>query len=123
TQLHPGASPLDFTAPNLQYFMDSPVEFGQIAMREFTSGGSRLRIALHHTGAARELDAFARDVEKIVREEGAIYAEYPAYEPGHYTFLADYLPWADGDGMEHRNSTVMSSRASLARAARRVLGT
>src|SRR5262245_47341683 len=36
TQLHPGASPLEFTAPNLQYFMDSPVEFGQIAIREFT---------------------------------------------------------------------------------------
>src|SRR5262245_53314810 len=36
TQLHPGASPLEFTAPNFQYFMDSPVEFGQIAIREFT---------------------------------------------------------------------------------------
>src|SRR5512143_3434144 len=30
TQLHPGASLFEFTAPNLQYFMDSPVEYGQI---------------------------------------------------------------------------------------------
>ena len=31
-----------FTAPNLQYLMDSPVEFGPIAMREFTVGRSAL---------------------------------------------------------------------------------
>ena len=35
------------------------------------------------------------------------------YEPGSYTFLADYLPYANGDGMEHRNSTVMTSSASI----------
>jgi predicted metalloprotease with PDZ domain len=109
TQLHPSGA-LQFTAPNLQYFMDSPVEFGDIAMREFTVNGSRFRVALHHRGTEAELDTYAKDVEKIVREEGAIYGEFPAYEPGHYTFLADYLPWADGDGMEHRNSTVMTGR-------------
>ena len=123
TQLHPGSTPLEFTAPNLQYFMDSPVEIGQIALREFTVGDRRFRIALHHTGTEAELDGYAKDVEKIVKEEGAIYGEYPRYEPGHYTFLADYLPWADGDGMEHRNSTVISQRASLARDGRRLLGT
>ena len=30
TQLHPGTSPLEFTAPNLQYLMDSPAEFGPV---------------------------------------------------------------------------------------------
>jgi predicted metalloprotease with PDZ domain len=123
TQLHAGASPLEFTAPNLQYFMDSPVEFGQIAMREFSVGGRRFRIALHHQGTDAEFDSFARDVERVVREEGAIYGEFPEYEPGYYTFLADYLPWADGDGMEHRNSTVISQRASLSREGRQLLGT
>jgi predicted metalloprotease with PDZ domain len=113
TQLHPSGA-LQFTAPNLQYFMDSPVEFGQIAMREFTVNGSRFRVALHHQGSDAELDSYAKDVETIVREEGAIYGEFPSYEPGHYTFLADYLPWADGDGMEHRNSTVMTGRPARA---------
>ena len=55
-----------------------------------------------------------KDVEKIVRQEGAIFGEYPDYEPGYYTFLADYLPYAGGDGMEHRNSTVMTSAATIA---------
>jgi predicted metalloprotease with PDZ domain len=115
TQLHPGASPLEFTAPNLQYLMDSPVEFGTPATREFTVGASRFRFALHHTGTDAELDGLTRDVEKIVREEGAIYGEYPAFDSGSYTFIADYLPWANGDGMEHRNSTVITSRGSIAR--------
>jgi predicted metalloprotease with PDZ domain len=54
-----------------------------------------------------------KDVERIVREEGAVYGEFPAYEPGYYTFLADYLPNAEEDGMEHRNSTVMTSSATI----------
>jgi predicted metalloprotease with PDZ domain len=113
TQLHPGAAPLEFTAPNLQYLMDSPVEFGPGAMRQFSLNGRVFRVALHHTGTDAELDRFVTDVEKIVRKEGDIFGEYPVYEPGSYTFLADYLPYASGDGMEHRNSTVMTSSRTL----------
>ena len=114
TQLHPGSSPLEFTAPNLQYLMDSPSEFGPVSIRQFTVDGHTFRFSLHHTGTAAEIDAYVKDVEKIVRQEGRIYGEYPDYEPGHYTFLADYLPYASGDGMEHRNSTVISSSGSIA---------
>jgi predicted metalloprotease with PDZ domain len=123
TQLHPAGSPLEFTAPNLQYLMDSPSEFGPVAMRQFTVGDRTFRFALHHTGTDAELDSYIKDVEKIVRQEGAIYGEYPAYEPGTYTFLADYLPYANGDGMEHRNSTVMTASASIANGRSRLLDT
>ena len=114
TQLHKGSSPLEFTAPNLQYLMDSPSEFGPVSLPQFTVNGSTFRFSAHHTGTVAELDGFVKDVEKIVRQEGAIYGEYPVYEPGYYTFLADYLPYADGDGMEHRNSTVISANGSIA---------
>jgi len=113
TQLHASSSPLEFTAPNLQYLMDSPVEFGPVSVRQFTAGGRTFRFSLHHTGTDAELDGYVKDVEKIVRQEGAIFGEYPQYEPGYYTFLADYVPWASGDGMEHRNSTVMTSSGSI----------
>jgi len=113
TQLHASSSPLEFTAPNLQYLMDSPAEFGPVSVRQFTAGGRTFRFSLHHTGIDAELDGYVKDVEKIVRQEGAIFGEYPQYEPGYYTFLADYLPWASGDGMEHRNSTVMTSSGSI----------
>jgi predicted metalloprotease with PDZ domain len=111
TQLH--GSALEFTAPNLQYLMDSPAEFGPETIREFTVGSRAFRFAAHHTGTDAELDAYVRSVAQIVRQEGAIYGEFPEYEPGTYTFLADYLPYADRDGMEHRNSTVMTVAGTI----------
>ena len=123
TQLHEGSSPLEFTAPNLQYLMDSPSEFGPVTIRQFAVGPRSFHFSVHHTGTDAELDGFVKDVEKIVRQEGAIFGEYPEYEPGSYTFLADYLPWASGDGMEHRNSTVMTAAGSIAAARSDLLDT
>ncbi len=34
----------------------------------------------------------------------------PAYDFGTYTFIADYMPQISGDGMEHRNSTIITNR-------------
>ena len=129
TQLFPTADPLVFTAPNLAYLMDSPIEFGEIAIRTFAVPGlgstppQAIRVAMHHQGTEAQLDAYVRNVEKIVRELQGVFGELPAFEPGHYTFLVDYLPWASGDGMEHRNSTVVTSSTSLATGMPRLLGT
>ncbi len=123
TQLHPGGSALEYTAPNLEYLMDSPVEFGAIALRQFVVSGHTFRFVLHHLGTDAQLDSFAKDVERVVRQEGEVFGEYPDYEPGRYTFIVDYLPWANGDGMEHRNSTVITSPASIADAGRQLLDT
>ncbi len=127
TQLFPGPDERTFTARNLQYLMDSPSEFSVFALRTFTvRDGSRaptFRLAVHHDGDEAELDAFARDVEKIVREERGVYREYPAYDAGTYTFIADYLPWANGDGMEHRNSTIVTFPGALRANRASILGT
>ena len=37
-----------------------------------------------------------------------IFGELPPFETGQYTFLLDYVAWAQDDGMEHRNSTSIS---------------
>ncbi|HXD17681.1 MAG TPA: PDZ domain-containing protein [Vicinamibacterales bacterium] len=117
TQLFPGADAQTFTAPNLQYLMDSPTELSAHALRTFTvRDGAReptFRLAIHHDGDDGELDSFARDVEKIVREERGVYGEFAPYDGGTYTFIADYLPWNNGDGMEHRNSTIVTSSSSI----------
>jgi predicted metalloprotease with PDZ domain len=123
TQLHPGTTAFELTAPNLQYLMDSPVELGPVSIRTFTVGPRTFRVAVHHLGSDRDLTEFVNDVEKIVRQEGAVFGEFPDYEPGHYTFLADYLPYSTGDGMEHRNSTVMTEAASIATGRRSLLET
>lgn len=131
TQLFATGTPLVFTAPNLAYLLDSPIEFGPVTWRRFpapgaSSAGSEapvIRIALHHTGSAADADRYAADVQRIVAETREVFGEYPPFETGSYTFLADYLPWANGDGMEHRNSTVLTSRNTIAAARQALLGT
>jgi predicted metalloprotease with PDZ domain len=118
TQLSPGTDALTFTAPNLQYLMDSPTEFGPFTMRSFTVPDDRrtpvFRLAVHHKGTEADVDNLVRDIEAIVREARHIFGEYPAFEGNTYTFIADYLPTAHGDGMEHRNSTILTSPSSIA---------
>ena len=139
TQLHPTQDPLTYTAGNLQYLMDSPVEFSDLTIKTFTvkmpaaastsasrdGNEARIRLALHHTGTDRQADELASDIAKLVREAGAVFGEFPTFDNGHYTFLADYLPYAAGDGMEHRNSTVVSSSGALSNATQReeIIGT
>jgi predicted metalloprotease with PDZ domain len=120
TQLYPTSDPLTFTAPNFHYLMDSPIEFSDHLVQSFAvpnpgapGAPPTFRIALHHDGTATEAAAFAKDVERIVRETAAVFGEFPRFENDTYTFLSDYLPWASGDGMEHRNSTVLSSPGAL----------
>ena len=117
TQLLPGADEFTFTAPNLQYLMDSPAEFSAFDLRSFTvTDGARpatFRVAVHHSGDGGELDAFARDVEKIVRQARTVFGEFAPYDGGTYTFIADYLPHANFDAMEHRNSTVLTADRTI----------
>ena len=120
TQLFPTADPWTFTAPNLQYLFDSPTELSAYALRAFTVKNPdghtfTIRTAVHSDAPRQDIDAYAAGVQKIVDEAMAVFGEFPPYETGTYTVLADYLPWNAGDGMEHRNSTVVTGR-SLANA-------
>ena len=118
TQLFPTSDPWTFTAPNLQYFMDSPTELSAQVIRSFSVRNpdgkeQRIRTALHHDAGDAEVNEYVAGTEKIVREQGAIFGEFPVFDGGVYTFLGDYVPWGGGDGMEHRNSTVVAARVSL----------
>ena len=118
TQLFPTSDAFTYTAPNLQYFMDSPTEVSNFGLRTFTvknpdGKAYDIRVAAHHDGTDAHLDALAKDVERVVLEQGAVFGEFPAFDTGNYTFLLDYTPHSDGDGMEHRNSTFTSSRLTI----------
>jgi predicted metalloprotease with PDZ domain len=129
TQLRPTADSTVFEAPHLQYFMDSPTEVGPVSVRTWTAthGGrtSTWRLAVHHLGSEAALDTFAEMTKRVVAEQVAMWGEPAGYDFGTYTFIADYLPWANGDGMEHRNSTIVTSSRSLAHPQQRLdnLGT
>ena len=128
TQLFPTADRWTFTAPNLQYLMDSPTELSAQSVRSFkvrNPDGKEFTIvtALHHDGTDADVNEYVAGTEKIVLEQGAVFGEFPEFDTGTYTFLGDYLPWGGGDGMEHRNSTVVAEGASIRGNARGVLGT
>jgi len=116
-----------FYAPNYYYFFDSPTIIGDIDFRSFTvdSDGKEytIEVAMDHEGTDKELDDYTDWVQKIVEEQKAVYGSLPDYDYGKYTFLCMYNPWVSGDGMEHRNSTVCTSKGSLAQNAKGVIGT
>lgn len=117
TQLVPTKEPNVFTAPNLQWFMDSPTEVGPVTTRSWNRnvGGrnSTWRIAIHHLGTDTEVDSLTSMLETIVDESIAMWGEPAAYDHGTYTFVIDYLPWAAGDAMEHRNSTIITGSRTI----------
>jgi predicted metalloprotease with PDZ domain len=136
TQLYPTSDPFTFTAPNLQYWTDSPTEFSDFVMSTFSVSNAdgrpaNFRLAVHpneghYAEAQADVDELAKMVQRLVVEQEQVFGEFPEYEPGTYTFLLDYSPSAVGDGMEHRNSTMIcSARLSLKtpEGRRRALGT
>lgn len=127
TQLAPTDDRFRFTAPDLAYFLDSPTEVSDFWERSWEVAGPEgpqmVRIALHHDGTEQEAEAYARATAAIVDAEAAVYGALPLFDHGSYTFLACYLPWVNGDGMEHRNSTVLTSTGSLASNMTGLLGT
>src|SRR5690606_27385298 len=72
-------------------------------------------LVLHDDAATDEqLDTYFEKVKKVVLEQMQVFGELPTFDYGEYTFLACYMPNATGDGMEHRNSTMIPSTRSLA---------
>jgi len=112
-----------YSADNLQYFMDSPTEISDHMVRSFEVDGQKINFALHHNGTAAEFDDYFEKVKKTILQQKAVFGELPTFDYGEYTFLGCYIPNATGDGMEHRNSTIVTSTRSLADGADRNIGT
>ncbi len=123
TQLPAASAAQTFWAPNLQYFMDSPTEISDHMVREWREAGQTYRLAIHHDGTAADADRYVEKAKRVVRQQIAVFGAPARYDFGTYTFIADYLPYITGDGMEHRNSTIITDRRSLAAANDAQLGT
>lgn len=117
TQLQPTDDPLTFAAPNYYYFMDSPVELSNHTTAEWQApadtSNQTIRLAVHHNGTQQQVDSYAEMTQKVVAEQVAIYGTPADFDYDTYTFIADYLPYVHGDGMEHRNSTILTSQRPL----------
>ncbi|WP_108868979.1 M61 family metallopeptidase [Aquimarina aquimarini] len=106
-----------FRAPNLQYFMDSPALLSNHVVKEHKVGEGNtahtIKMALHHNGTDQEANEFFESIKKIAEEEKQVFGDYPSFENNEYIFLASFMPQVSRDGMEHRNSTVITNPKSL----------
>ncbi len=114
TQLKPTSNPAAFSASDLQYFMDAPTKVGNLHWREWkvTNPDKKqytFRLALEAEAPEALVDNFTEKLKRVVAAGQAVYGEFPAYDYGTYTFIASINPYvARGDGMEHRNSTMIT---------------
>ncbi len=117
TQLAPTADAEVFSAPHMQYFMDSPTMLGDLKLREWPvqSNGKTytIRLALNDNCDEKDVDEFAGMIKKVVNEQIAVFGETPDFDFGTYTFIANYVPQIGFDGMEHRNSTSLTAPRSI----------
>ncbi|MEJ7778090.1 MAG: PDZ domain-containing protein [Daejeonella sp.] len=116
TQLRSLPEQNTYSARNLQYFMDSPVELSDFKMASWQDVNAdkktqSIRVSVHSSDDQPLVDSFAGKVERVVKESKAVYGELPVFDYGTYTFLQDVHIDNAGDGMEHRNSTVITDRA------------
>ncbi|MBD2704226.1 M61 family metallopeptidase [Spirosoma sp. BT702] len=113
TQLVSTEDRFTYTAPDLQYFMDSPTKIGKLNIKEWKRNNTdgkpvTFRVALEANVADSTADGFTKKIARIVDQAKAVYGEFPTYDYGTYTFLANLNPYVRGDGMEHRNSTMIA---------------
>ncbi|MCF8713282.1 M61 family metallopeptidase [Joostella atrarenae] len=107
-----------YYAPNYQYFFDSPTEISNHRTRSFevNSNGKdyTIEFVLHDNASDDLFDQYFEKVKRIVLAEKKVFGELPDFDYGKYTFLACYIGNASGDGMEHRNSTILTDTEGLA---------
>jgi predicted metalloprotease with PDZ domain len=112
-----------WSAPNLEWLMDSPVELSAHTLIEWQAANQRFRMAVHHRGSQETATAFAKMCQAVTIEAAGVFGGFPQFDNGSYTFLMDYLPYVFGDGMEHRDSTSISGPADLMHSERQALET
>ncbi|GAA4369563.1 M61 family metallopeptidase [Hymenobacter saemangeumensis] len=113
TQMRPGVDKNTFTAPNLQYLMDSPVSLGNQQVVPWDEGEQKFELAALYQGPKADLDGLAKNIQKVIKEQVAVFGEMPQFDFSRYTFIADYLSQATPDGMEHRNSCSLTNPLPL----------
>jgi predicted metalloprotease with PDZ domain len=112
---HEGSS--IYSAPNLQYMMDSPTELSNYNVSSWdvvnTDGKKeKINLTVHSDDSQAVIDNFGKMIQKLVLEEKAVFGELPTYDFGEYTFVSDVNSAVSGDGMEHRNSTSITIPAA-----------
>jgi predicted metalloprotease with PDZ domain len=115
-----------YFAPDLQFFMDSPCILGALKTTEVMLPEKEevnLMMALNSEAEDAEIELLKNMTQKVVLEQMHVFGEFPYFNDSTYTFLCSYGAGFYGDGMEHRNSTMISSPLPLTGNQNRLIGT
>lgn len=123
TQLKRVKANKEYFAPNTYYLLDSPIMASNHDVRSWNVDGQKITAAVLHDGTKEDLDHYFTNTKKVVSELAAVFGELPRFDYGEYTFLVSYMPFVKGDGMEHRNSTIVTSTSPITNFARGYHGT
>jgi predicted metalloprotease with PDZ domain len=91
----------EFTAPDYDVLVDSPIEVGNQEVRSFETGGAKYEVSMFGD-APVDREKFVGDIRKIVESTTPVFGHVP-YK--RYVFLV-YFNDTAGGGLEHLNSTV-----------------
>lgn len=98
-----------FDVPNYDRLIDTPMEISPaISIDRFSDHGKTFRVAVHSYdgGEAERLSLFSELVQGVKKIVAVDLGVMPLPDFDHYTFIVHFAPdIAEGDGMEHLNST------------------
>ncbi|MEW6207182.1 MAG: hypothetical protein AB1631_02375 [Acidobacteriota bacterium] len=103
----PDGKPNHYRASDYDTLVDSPIVIGNPSVREFEVFGSRHYLADFGDTGKWDGQRAAQDIEKIVRETRRFWGFLPFKR---YVFLNVFRQ--GGGGLEHKNSTLLTSNAS-----------
>jgi predicted metalloprotease with PDZ domain len=111
-----GGGPHRYRAPDFDTLADSPIVIGNPAVHEFTVDGKKHYLVNEGEGGVFDGARAAKDLEAIVREHRRMWGSLP-YDK--YVFLNLLtLVTDDANGLEHKNSSVLTMNRWVTRTRR-----
>lgn len=103
TSLDPiSGQPHQYTAPDYDTLVDSPIVAGSQTVREFTVAGKRHLLVTEGDEGVWNIDRAVADVEKIVRAAERLWGTLPYNRYVFFNMLT-----ANSGGLEHKDSTML----------------
>lgn len=104
-----------YRAKDFQYFMDSPIELANYKtaswdVKDANGKKQTIHLMAHSDDDKDGVNNYAEMLKKMTAEQHAVWGVWPTFDEGHYYFMHCVHPSNAGDGMEHRNSTVITQR-------------
>jgi predicted metalloprotease with PDZ domain len=91
----------EFSFPNYDILIDSPIELGNLDIQNFIIGGTSYEVSIF-SPVVMDFRAFTEDLKRIVETTEKVFRDIPYRR---YVFIVDFAADNSFGGLEHLNST------------------